>query len=57
MRYSITSNFNTDFMINREVNCKFNIFSAIRNDFGHVFICWWVTGERKLMKPSCRNGF
>ena len=21
---------------------RFNVFCVIRNDIGHVFICWWV---------------
>ena len=35
--------FNNDFIMKRELNLfKFNVFSVIRNDFGHALICWWL---------------
>ena len=37
--------FNNDFVMNRELN-----FSLIRNDFGHVLICLWVT---LFLRVSC----
>ena len=31
-------------MMNSDLSLlKFNVFSVIKNDFGHVPICWWVT--------------
>ena len=53
-RFKCKFTFNNDFMKSKELNlCNFNIFSVIRNKFGHVlsdFIC-----KSKLMKLGCKK--
>ena len=35
--------FNKDLMKNKEqIYVNFNVFSVIKTDFEHAFICWWV---------------
>ena len=28
-------------MVNGQIYVKFPVFSVIKNDFGHAFICFW----------------